>query len=112
MLLPALFSAIALIGTPVGSTSPYDMDIYVRDKARETVFMASPGMADAGALPVFRICYRSAASTPAPDALNVHIGTRTQRLTQGRCSFFAGDQIDLALGNGEGTVRASITLLR
>ncbi|MFN3609760.1 MAG: hypothetical protein ACK4Y9_11905 [Hyphomonas sp.] len=112
MLLPGLFSLMALMGTPA-ATSPYDMQIYVRDKATETVFLAPPGSAAAGALPVFRICYHSAASTPAPDLLSVHIGSeRRQLLSQGKCSFFAGDQIDLAVWRADGTVRASVTMLR
>lgn len=112
MLLPALFSAIALMGTPSAAASAYEMEIYVRDNTRETVFLAAPGMSDAGTLPVFRICYHSAASSPAPETLSVHIGERHQLLSRGRCGFFAGDQIDLAVWKGDGTVRTSVTLLR
>ncbi|WP_213271507.1 hypothetical protein [Hyphomonas sp.] len=112
MLLPALFSAITLMGAPSGAASAYEMEIYVRDKVSETVFMAPPGLTDAGTLPVFRICYHSAASTPNPETLSVQIGARKQLLSRGRCGFFAGDQIDLAVWKGEGTVRASVTLLR
>jgi hypothetical protein len=112
MLLPALFSAIALMGTPSGAASAYEMEIYVRDKVSETVFMAPPGLTDAGTLPVFRICYRSPASIPNPETLSVHIGARRQLLSRGRCGFFAGDQIDLAVWEGEGTIRATVTLLR
>lgn len=43
MLLPALFSAITLMGAPSGAASAYEMEIYVRDKVSETVFMAPPG---------------------------------------------------------------------
>ena len=112
MLLPSLFSAIVLMGTPSAAASAYEMEIYVRDKTRETVFLAAPGMADAGTLPVFRICYHSPASAPNPETLSVHIDDRHQLLSRGRCGFFAGDQIDLAVWKGDGTVRASVTLLR
>jgi hypothetical protein len=112
MPVPALLSAIALMASPASADSPYEMEIYVREKVSETVFLAAPEMAAAGTLPVFRICYRSGASTPAPEILSVHIGARTQLLPPGRCGFFAGDQIDLAVWKGVGTLRASVTLLR
>lgn len=112
MPLPALLSAIALMASPASAASAYEMEIYVRDKTSETVFMAPPGLADAGAFPVFRICYKNAATIPTPETLSVHIGDRKQLLPPGRCGFFAGDQIDLAVWKGEGTVRASVTLLR
>lgn len=112
MPLPALFSALALMASPASGASAYEMEIYVRDKTSETVFLAPPEMVAAGTLPVFRICYRSGASTPAPETLSVHIGARVQLLSPGKCSFFAGDQIDLAVWKGEGTLRATVTLLR
>ncbi|ABI75389.1 hypothetical protein HNE_2277 [Hyphomonas neptunium ATCC 15444] len=112
MLLPALFSSIALIGTPVAAASPYEMELYVSGYDRETVFLAAPGLADAGPLPVFRICYDSAATSPAPQILSVHVGERRQMLTRGKCSFFAGDDIELAVWKADGSIRASVTLLR
>lgn len=111
MLLPALFSAIALMGAPA-AVSPHEMEVVVSGLERETVFLAAPGMAEAGSLPVLRICYHSAETEPAPEILSVHIGDRSQLLAPGKCSFFAGDQIDLANWKGEGTILATVTLLR
>lgn len=116
MPLPALFSAIALMASPASAASPYEAEIYVRDKTRETVFLAPPEMASAGTLPVFRICfgnaYTSASGYPAPETLSVHTGPRTQLLSRGQCRFFAGDQIELANWKGEGSIVATVTLLR
>lgn len=111
MLLTGLISLIALTATPAPA-SAYEMDLYVRDNQRETVFMAPAGVATAGTLPVFRICYQSAASSPAPETLSVEIADRRQLLTRGKCGFFAGDQIDLAVWKGDGTIRSTVTLLR
>ena len=116
MPLPALLSAIALMASPASAASPYEAEVYVRDKTRETVFLAPPEMASAGTLPVFRICfsnaYPSASGFPAPETLSVHTGPRTQLLSRGQCRFFAGDQIELANWKGEGTILATVTLLR
>lgn len=111
MPLPALFSAIALMGAPAAG-SPYEMEVLVSGLERETVFLAAPGMAEAGSLPVLRICYLRAATSPAPEILSVHIGDRSQLLAPGECSFFAGGQIDIAVWKGDGAIRASVTLLR
>lgn len=116
MPLPALLSAIALMASPASADSPYEAEVYVRDKTTETVFLAPPGMTDAGTLPVFRICFGNAypntSGYPAPETLSVHTGPRTQLLSRGQCRFFAGDQIDLANWKGEGTILATVTLLR
>ncbi len=111
MLLPAAMSLMALMGTS-GAASAYEMDVYVRSNDRETVFLAPPEMAEGGTLPVFRICYRNQSTLPPPETLSVHIGNRHQLLSRGRCSFFAGNQIDLAVWKGDGAILASVTLLR
>lgn len=116
MLMPALLSSLALMASPASAASAYEAEVYVRDKTTETVFLAPPGMTDAGTLPVFRICfgkaYPNASGYPAPETLSVHTGPRTQLLSRGQCRFFAGDQIDLANWKGEGTILATVTLLR
>lgn len=116
MPLPALISAIALMASPASAANPYETEVYVRDKTRETVFLAPPEMASAGTLPVFRICFANAytngGNSPLPETLSVHTGPKTQLLSRGECRFFAGDQIDLANWKGEGTILATVTLLR
>lgn len=112
MIAPTLFSAIALLAAPAAAASAYEMEIHVRDKARETVFLA-PQSATAGSpLPVFRICYHTQATLPPPETLSVHVGDQHQLLGRGRCSFFSGDRIDLSVWKGDGTIRATVTLLR
>lgn len=107
MLIPSLFSAIALMASP--AASDYKLDFYIKDQASRTVFMASPG---ASALPVLRICYDRPASSPTPPALRVNAAGLHQHLGPGDCSFFSGEKIDLTVVSGQGTIRAMVTLLR
>lgn len=113
MLMAAIYPLIALTGTPAPAApeaSPYAMMVTVSDYQRETVFLSSPASGET-ALPVFRICYDSAVHA-APQSLSVHVGERYQLLSPGGCRFFSGDRIDLAVWKADGTIRASVTLLR
>lgn len=110
MMIPSLLSAIAWMASSI--SSPYALEFHLRGNTTRTVFMASPGMAAAGSLPVLRICYERSASSPAPASLGVILGERHQLLSPGECSFFSAEQVDLAVWKGDGTLRASVTLQR
>ncbi|MFN7180629.1 hypothetical protein [Hyphomonas sp.] len=87
-----------------------ELTFWLKDEERRTVFLADEGAAGAGVLPTLRICYESAASTPAPQHLMVHLGTRKQSLKAGECGFFSGETVELAIERG--SLRAQVVLLR
>ena len=89
------------------------MGVTVSGLTRRTVFLASPAMGDAVAMPVLRICYDAAATgAPRPETLSVHLGEAVELLGPDECGLFAGEKVELAVWKGDGTIRASVTLLR
>lgn len=115
MRLAACLAALVTAALPASASpgaNPYDLTFSLDRNTKRTLFLADGQAAAAGALPVLRICYQSASSSPGAEYMSVHLGERHQLLRRGECSFFTGGHIEAAVWKGDGSLRASVTLLR
>ena len=108
----AALVAAALPASAAPGASPYELTFSLERNTKRTLFLADEQAAAAGMLPVLRICYQAASSSPSAEYMSVHLGERRQLLRRGECSFFTGGHVEAAVWKGDGSLRASMTLLR
>ena len=115
MRLAACLAALVAAALPASANpgaSPYDLTFSLDRNTKRTLFLADDQAAASGMLPVLRICYREASSSPNAEYMSVHLGERHQLLRRGECSFFSGGHIEASVWKADGSLRASVTLLR
>jgi len=106
------FAALASMASAIAEPSG-DMEVTVSGASRRTVFLATPAIGATTAMPVLHICYDATATgSYRPEILSVHLGEEFVLLGPDECAFVAGKKVEVAVWKGDGTIRASVALVR